>query len=132
MVRDIRRKIAGYREALTFEALINLARREFRKRMSVAEAADAQPMFPAVAAHLQRSLPTTINIPDPAEEGEFIYRPLMSATMAELQQCIDARQAQIEADLSTLQALRELHEYRAHEGARPADPVIAAMPVAAE
>ena len=117
--------VAQYSEALTIKALVDMARKEFKRRLPLAEAADLQPIFPAVQEHLQKHLPGWINIPDPEEEGEFIYRPLAAATMAELDACIEARNEQLQADLQALRALTELREFRQHQGAGPTDKVLA-------
>jgi len=71
---------------------------------------------------LMGKLPSAISIPrGPQDEEETFYRPLLQASLAELQEHLHLLRAQIIADRQRFHALQELHDFAVAMGASPAE-----------
>lgn len=103
---------------LAEDALTEVARRELKHTTQGRESA-AQMRLPGVPAALSVQLPAAISIPggDDADDEGVIYKPLVLATLIELEAHLGLLSAQISADTRRHRALRELRDLALAAGA---------------
>ncbi len=115
---------------LAEDALTDISRRELKRRPSKHER--AQLHLPGIPGALQADLPPSISIPpdgdviDEDDEG-VIYRPLVHATLAELEAHLGLLSTQIAADVRRHRALRELRDLALCAGATRESRVLAVL-----
>lgn len=103
---------------LAEDALTGIARREL-KHSTQGRESPSQMRLPGVPEALASQLPPAISIPgyDPGDDEGVIYKPLVHATLAELEAHLAMLSTQITADTRRHRALKELRDLALAAGA---------------
>lgn len=111
-------EIASIGTRLAEDALTEIARREFKKRSSDKLEQLALPHIPeVVSTHLPPAISVPIEGADPTDDEGVIFKPLASATLADIDAHLDLLATQIAADSRRHRALKELRDLALAAGA---------------